>query len=251
MRRMIALVSAGFFSLSMAAPTFAEGFSAKQKTDIEELVHAYLMEHPEILQDMATKLEAKQKQTETDTRNSMLTANAADIFHDATDAIIGNPKGDVTVVEFMDYNCGWCKKSVVEMQALIKADSNVRVVMKEFPIFGEGSEYAARAALASVKQGKYWQLHQAMFASEGKITPEVVDQIAVEQGLDLAKLKADMQDPAIQANIQKTNKLAQTLLFTGTPAFIVDNQVSPGYVPMDTLNNMVVAVRANGGCKVC
>jgi protein-disulfide isomerase len=165
--------------------------------------------------------------------------------------VIGNPKGDVTLVEFMDYNCGWCKKSMVEMQALLKVDKNVRVVMKEFPIFGAGSEYAAKAALASVKQGKYWQFHQAMFAAESKITPELVDQIAVEQGLDLAKLKTHMQDPAIIANIQKTNILAQTLLFTGTPAFIVDNQVSPGYVPIDTLQNMVVSVRANGGCKIC
>jgi protein-disulfide isomerase len=251
MRRIIAFVSASLFACSLAVPAFAEGFSTKQKTDIEELVHAYLIEHPEILQEMSTKLEANQRKTEADTRNATLSNKAADIFHDETDAVIGNPKGDVTLVEFMDYNCGWCKKSMVEMQALIKADPKVRVVMKEFPIFGEGSEYAARAALASVKQSKYWQLHQAMFASEVKITPEVVDQIAVEQGLDLAKLKADMQDPAIAANIQKTNILAQTLLFTGTPAFIVDNQISPGYVPVDTLQNMVVSVRANGGCKVC
>jgi protein-disulfide isomerase len=251
MSRFIALLSAIFFACSLALPAYAEGFSAKQKTDIEELVRAYLIENPEILQEMATKLEAKQKQAEADARNSNLNKHAADIFHDATDAVIGNPNGDVTLVEFMDYNCGWCKKSMVEMQSLLKADKNVRVVMKEFPIFGEGSEYAAKAALAAVKQGKYWQLHQAMFASEGKITPEVVDQIAVEQGLDLAKLKTDMQDPAITANIQKTNILAQTLLFTGTPAFIVDTQVSPGYVATDVLQNMIVSVRANGGCKIC
>jgi protein-disulfide isomerase len=251
MRRFISLVSAALCALSLVVPAFAGDFSPKQKSDIEELVHSYLISHPEILQEMATKLEANQKQAENDTRNATLINKAAEIYHDETDAVIGNPKGDVTLVEFMDYNCGWCKKSMVEMQALLKVDKNVRVVMKEFPIFGAGSEYAAKAALASVKQGKYWQFHQAMFAAESKITPELVDQIAVEQGLDLAKLKTDMQDPAIIANIQKTNILAQTLLFTGTPAFIVDNQVSPGYVPIDTLQNMVVSVRANGGCKIC
>ncbi len=251
MRSISTVLCALLFSCSLVVPVIAESFTKAQKSEMETLVRDYLMEHPELLQEMANKLEAKQKAAETEARMSNLKAHAPEIFHDASDAVIGNPKGDVTLVEFMDYNCGWCKKSVKEVQALVESDKNVRVVMKEFPIFGEGSEYAAKAALAAVKQGKYWQLHQAMFASEGKITPEVVDQIATEQGLDLAKMKADMQDPLIAANIQKTQILAQTLLFTGTPAFVVDDQVSPGYVPMDTLQAMLGNVRANGGCKIC
>ena len=137
------------------------------------------------------------------------------------------------------------------MQALVEKDKNVRVVMKEFPIFGEGSEYAARAALASVKQGKYWKFHQALFASESKVTAEVTDQIAAEVGLDVAKMKKDMQDPAIAENIQKTQILAQTMLITGTPAFIVDDQVFPGYTQLDGLEASLATVRAAGGCKVC
>lgn len=251
MRRFMTLLSALVFVCSFTLPSMAANFSASQKTEIESLIHDYLIEHPEILSEMAAKLDAKQKADETSARDANLKAHAPEIFHDTTDAVIGNPKGDVTIVEFMDYNCGWCKKSVKEVQALIEKDKNVRVVMKEFPIFGEGSEYAAKAALAAVKQGKYWQLHQAMFAAESKVTPEVVDQIAAEQGLDVAKMKADMQDPAIAANIQKNQVLAQTLLFTGTPAFIVDDQVSPGYVPMDTLLKMLADARASGGCKIC
>lgn len=251
MRRISAVLCTVLFSSSLVIPALAENFTKAQKSEMETLVHDYLLEHPELLQEMAIKLEAKQKATETEARMTNLKAHAPEIFHDETDAVIGNPKGDVTLVEFMDYNCGWCKKSVLEVQALLEKDKNVRVVMKEFPIFGEGSEYAAKAALASVKQGKYWQLHQAMFSAEGKITPEVVDQIATEQGLDLAKMKADMQDPLIAANIQKTQILAQTLLFTGTPAFVVDDQVSPGYVPIDTLQGMIGNVRAGGGCKIC
>lgn len=218
---------------------------------METLIHDYLMEHPEILQDMAAKLDAKQKAAEVSARSTNLKAHAPEIFHNGLDAVIGNPKGNVTMVEFMDYNCGWCKKSVKEVQALVEQDKNVRVVLKEFPIFGAGSEYAAKAALAAVKQGKYWQLHQALFASESKVTAEVVDQIAAEQGLDVAKMKVDMEDPAIATNIQKTNVLAQTLLFTGTPAFIIDDQVSPGYLPMDGLQAMLAEVRAKGGCKIC
>jgi protein-disulfide isomerase len=251
MRRFMTFVSATLFISSLALPALAGNFSAPQKTEIEELVHAYLLEHPEILQDMANKLDAKQKEAEASARMTSLKGHAPELFHNAADAVIGNPKGDVTMVEFMDYNCSWCKKSVKEVQALVDKDKNVRVVMKEFPIFGAGSEYAAKAALAAVRQGKYWQLHQALFASESKVTAEVVDKIAAEQGLDVAKMKADMQDPVIAANIRSTQILAQTLLFTGTPAFVVDDKVSPGYVAIDVLQAMLTTVRANGGCKIC
>jgi protein-disulfide isomerase len=251
MRRILALATSALFTLSLAVPAMADNFSPTQKSEMEKIIHTYLLEHPEILRDMANKLDENDKKHETESRIGVLHSKAAEIFHDASDAVIGNPKGDVTLVEFMDYNCGWCKKSVKEMQTLLKTDKNVRVVMKEFPIFGDGSEYAAKAALASVKQGKYWEFHQALFASESKVTAEVVDQIAAEQGLDVARMKKDMEDPAIAANIQKTQILAQTLLFTGTPAFIVDDQVTPGYTPIDGLMASLATVRAAGGCKVC
>jgi protein-disulfide isomerase len=226
------------------SPVFAESISPVQKTEFEKLVHDYLLDHPEILRDMANKLEANDKLAADTARDITLKTQAKDIFHNPMDAIVGNAKGDVTVVEFMDYNCGWCKKSVVEMQALVAKDKNVRIVMKEFPIFGPGSEYAARAALASVKQGKYWELHQAMFASEGKITPEVVDQIAKEQGLDVAKMKADMKAADIEATIKKNQALAQSLALTGTPGFIVDDKLIPGYTELANLQAMLATTRA-------
>ena len=251
MRSISSLILALGFCFSLIAPAIAGGFNADQKSEIENLVHAYLLEHPEILRDMANKLEANDKLAADTTRNSVLSSQAKDIFHNPIDAVVGNPKGDITVVEFMDYNCGWCKKSIKEMQSLVAKDKNVRVVMKEFPIFGEGSEYAARAALASVKQGKYWVLHQALFASEGKVTPAVVDQIAQEQGLDVAKLKADMKAADIDAAIKKNQAMAQSLALTGTPAFIVDDKLIPGYTELANLQAMLATARANGGCKVC
>ena len=251
MRRIVGLISYGFLAFCFVASVSAAGLSSAQKTEMETLVHDYLLSHPEILREMANKLDENDKQRETEARVGTLQSKKNEIYHDASDAVVGNPQGDVTIVEFMDYNCGWCKKSVVEMQGLIKQDKNVRIVMKEFPIFGEGSEYAARAALAAVKQGKYWQLHQALFASESKVTPEVVDQIAVEQGLDLVKLKSDMKDPAIAENIRKTQVLAQSLLLTGTPAFIIDDQVFPGYTHLDNLMASIATVRGAGGCKLC
>jgi protein-disulfide isomerase len=251
MRRITAIVAAIGFLMGTVSPVFAEGISPAQKTEFEKLVHDYLLEHPEILRDMANKLEVNDKLAADTARETTLKTQAKDIFHSPMDAIVGNPKGDVTVVEFMDYNCGWCKKSVTELQALVAKDKNVRVVMKEFPIFGEGSEYAARAALASVKQGKYWEFHQAMFASEGKITPEVVDQIAKEKGLDVAKMKIDMKAAEIDAAIKKNQALAQSLALTGTPGFIVDNQLIPGYTELANLEAMLATTRAAGGCKVC
>ncbi len=251
MLRFSSVVFSTLFACSLALPTLAANFSPEQKTEMEKIVKDYLMEHPEILRDMANKMDENDKKKEDETRQSTLKTKASDIFKDTTDAVVGNPKGDVTIVEFFDYNCGWCKKSVTEVQALIAKDKNVRVVMKEFPIFGEGSEYAARAALASVKQGKYWELHQALFASESKVTAEVVDQVAAEKGIDVAQMKKDMEDPAIVENIKKTQALAQTMLITGTPAFIIDDQVFPGYTPLDGLEASLGKVRAGGGCKLC
>jgi protein-disulfide isomerase len=251
MRHLTAFALSTVFALGLALPALADNFNASQKSEMERIVHAYLLEHPEILRDMANKLDENDKKLEADARGGTLKSKAGEIFHDAMDAVVGNPKGDITLVEFFDYNCSWCKKSIVELKALIEKDKNVRIVMKEFPIFGEGSEYAAKAALASVKQGKYWQLHQALFASESKVTAEVVDQIATEQGLDLALLKKDMEDPAIAANIQKTRVLAEAMKISGTPAFIVDDQVFPGYTPLDGLIASLATVRAAGGCKIC
>jgi protein-disulfide isomerase len=237
--------------LCLGLPARADTFTPAQQEELQKLVRTYLVQHPEILREMATALDVKDKKTEVETRANVLSTNAKDIFHNAGDAIAGNDKGDVTVVEFMDYNCGWCKKSVKEMQSIVGSDKKVRVVMKEFPIFGEGSEYAAKAAMASVKQGKYWEFHQALFATEGKVTVQSTDATAKSIGIDLAKMKADMKDPAIAATMAKNQQLASALLITGTPGFIVDGTLFPGYEQKDVLMAAIAGVRANGGCKLC
>jgi protein-disulfide isomerase len=251
MRRILIVLSLFALLLGMVSPSLADSFSPDQKKELESLIHSYLLEHPEVLREVASALDAKEKKTAEDQRGQVLTSSAEALFHDDLDAVVGNPKGDVTLVEFMDYNCGYCRKSFKEMQAILETDKNVRVVMKEFPIFGEGSEYAARAAMAAAKQGKYWALHQALFEFQGQVTPAVVDQVAKQVGLDVAKMKQDMKDPAIAANIGKTTELAQSMQFTGTPAFLIDQTVIPGYVTKDVLMAAIAGVRANGGCKAC
>jgi len=237
--------------LAMTPAAFAEGsFSDAQKKELGEIVRQYLLENPEVLLDVSKALEAKQQQAEAQQRAQVLQSNADQIFRSPNDYVAGNPKGDVTLVEFFDYNCGWCKKGFPEVVNLIEKDKNLRVVLKEFPIFGGDSDYAAMAAIASRKQNKYWELHQALFSHEGKITKDVVDEIAAKQGLDMEKLKADMKDPSVAQELAATHALAQSLSINGTPAFIVDDKVSPGYLPADSLAAMIGEVR-QAGCKLC
>jgi protein-disulfide isomerase len=245
------LIAVSAAALLAALPARAASLDDQQKKEVEQIVREYLLANPEILREMSTNLEAKERAAEEQARSASLKQNASLIFKTAEDPVAGNPKGDVTVIEFMDYNCSWCKKGMAEVASLVEADKNVKVVFKEFPIFGAGSEFAARAALASVKQGKYWDLHQALFSHDGPVTEEVTRQLAEAAGLDMAKLEKDMEDAGIAKSLAATQALAVSMQINGTPAFIVDDKVFPGYVAKDQLIQAIANVRANGGCKYC
>ncbi len=248
MRLKALLLSAVMMTAPLAVQ--AQSLTDAQKTEMGDVIRAYLLEHPELLREMAEKLEAKDRDAEQTARTEGLEKNKDVIFKLAGDAVVGNPQGDVTVIEFLDYNCGWCKKSVKEVASLVAADPKLRIVMKEFPIFGENSEHAARAALASKKQGKYWELHQALFAHEGQVTKDVVNETAKGLGLDMAKLEADMKSPEVLDTIAANYDLAKSLALNGTPAFIIDTNVVPGYIPQNDIQGYVNEVRSNG-CKYC
>lgn len=249
-RLRLAAAAAALLALTPAA--FADGsFTDAQKKDIGEIVRQYLMENPEVLLDVSKALEARQQQLESEQRVSVLQSNAKQIFHAPADYVAGNPKGDVTMVEFFDYNCGWCKKGFPEVMSLLDKDPNLRFVLKEFPIFGGDSDYAAMAAIAAKKQNKYWDLHKALFAHEGKVTKQVVDEVAAKLGIDMARLKKDMADPAVAQELADNHQLAQQLAINGTPGFVIDDKVSPGYLPADGLAQMIDQVRKDGGCKLC
>ncbi|WP_395684834.1 DsbA family protein [Aestuariivirga sp.] len=248
--RLAAALAASLLAMTSLAAA-DDGFSEARKKEIGEIVRQYLLDNPEVLLEVSKALEAKQQAAESELRIAALTANADQVFRSANDFVAGNPEGDVTIVEFFDYNCGWCKKSFPELTKLIADDKNLRVVLKEFPIFGGDSDHAAKAALAAKKQGKYWELHSALFEHDGKVTAEVVDELAAKLGLDMTKLKADMESSEVTAALAQTHALAQTLAINGTPAFIVDQAVSPGYLPADGLASMIQDVRSQGGCKLC
>ena len=251
MRHLLTLAIALLFSLSLGLTARAGTFNDDQKKEMEDIVHSYLLEHPEVLNEMVDKLKVKEEKDAAASLSDTLATSSKNIFHNAVDGVVGNSNGDVTIVEFMDYNCGWCRKSIKNVQELVKKDKNIRVVMKEWPIFGENSETAARAAMAAAKQGKYWELHQALFAFQGQVTPEVVMQTAKASGLDIKKLKDDMASADVEANLAATIKLASALKFTGTPGFLVNKNVFPGYMELARMESVVADERAKGVCKDC
>lgn len=227
----------------------ASQFSPDQRDEIGKIVKEYLLANPRILVEMSEKLQKIQQEEQNRQREQVLSSAKQSIFRSPVDYVLGDDDADVTVVEYFDYNCGWCKRALNEVTKLTEADKKVRVVMKEFPIFGEHSEFAARAALASKAQGKYWDFHVAMM-KEQRVTKDNVMQIAERVGLDVAKLKAEMEDPKYAEAIKETQQVATSLGIEGTPGFIVDSQINPGYVPADRLQQMVAEVRKSG-CKFC
>jgi protein-disulfide isomerase len=243
------LAAMGLFTALAIAPVL--GFTDAEKKDIGEVVKQYLLEHPEVLQDAMSELKRRQEEAEAKAQSSAIKENAAAIFRSEADLVGGNPKGKVTMVEFFDYNCGYCKRAFPDVMKMIKADGDLRLVMKEFPILGPGSTFAARAALASRKQGKYWEYHVALMAHEGKMDEAAALAIAGQVGLDVEKLKRDMDSTDVTSVIDANMKLAETLTIQGTPAFIIDKTLIPGAIGYEGLAAAVKDVRDAGGCQVC
>lgn len=237
--------------LPLAGGAGAAEFNDKQRDEIGVIVREYLLQNPEVLIEMSQELEKRQKLAEGESRKAALTANADEIFRSPDDFVAGAAKSDVTMVEFFDYNCPWCKKSMPIIKSLMESDKGLKLVLKEFPILGENSEYAAKAAIAAKAQGKYMEFHFAMYEHEGKIDAGVVDGIAQSLGLDVAKMKTDMESPAVAEIISRNRKLAETLGINGTPGFVIDDEIIPGYVPKEGLAAAIKDVRDSGGCKVC
>jgi protein-disulfide isomerase len=236
--------------VTAAAPAAASSFSPAQRTEIEGLIKSYLINNPDVLIEVTKELEKRQAAMQADEHKKAIVEKKASIFAASTDFALGSKdKGAISVVEFFDYNCGWCKKAVEDVGKLTAADPKVRIVFKELPIFGEDSTVAAKAAMASVKQGKYWDYHVALM-KEKKVTKDNVFTIAEKVGLNVEKLKADMADPAIDAALKENAAIAQALAIEGTPGFIVDTKVNVGYVPVDGLKALIADVR-KAGCQVC
>lgn len=211
---------------------------------IKALVAETLRENPELVLEALQALEARQAEAQAATAASVLAEERVTLDRDPNAPVLGNPDGDVTIVEFFDYNCPYCKRAMPEINALLSEDTNVRLVLREWPILSEGSAFAARAALASRQQGKYAEMHDALMTMRGKVEAEAVLRIAGEVGLDVEKLKVDMQSPEVEEHIATSMRLAEALGFNGTPSFVVGDQLIPGFVEKPQLVEAVTAARA-------
>lgn len=218
---------------------------AQEITDdrIKALVAETLRENPELVLEALQALEQRQAEAQAAAAAAVLTDQRALLERDPNAPVFGNPEGDVTLVEFFDYNCPYCKRAMPEVDALLAEDGNVRLVLREWPILGDGSVFAARAALASRKQGKYAELHNAMMGMRGKVEPDTVLRVAAEVGLDLEQLKRDMQSPEVEEHIATSMRLADALGFNGTPSFVIGDQLIPGFVEKAQLAEAVDATR--------
>jgi protein-disulfide isomerase len=224
--------------------------AALGRKQIIDVVRDYLTKNPEILVEMTTELDKRQKQEDATKQQEAISKNADAIFRSPHSFVVGNPNGNVTVVEFFDYNCGFCRRAMPDVVKLVNNDKQVRLVLKELPIFGEDSEAAARGALAAHKQGKYFEMHQKLFSEPGKANKEKVLRIANELGLDVPQLEKDMQDPSIQVSLDEARDLAQKLGLQGTPLYLVGDRVIAGAPDdlYDELTKNVAEVREKG-CK--
>ena len=223
---------------------------ALQEKQVVDIVHNYLTKNPEILVEMTTELDKRQAADQAEKQQKLISDNANAIFRSPLAFVAGNPDGDVSVVEFFDYNCGYCKRALPDVVKLVDNDSKVRVVLKELPIFGEDSEAAAKAALAAHKQGKYFEMHQKLFTEPGKADKEKALRIAGELGLDPAQLEKDMADPEVQRSLDEAKELAQKLGLQGTPLYLIGDRVIPGAPDdlYDQLTKNVGEIREKG-CK--
>lgn len=227
-------------------------FSDEQKKAIGELIKDYLVKNPEVMIDIQNALEVKLEAEQTEKLKAFMAENAKDIYRNPDSPVAGNPDGDITVVEFFDYNCGYCKRGLSEVQKLIDSDKRVRFVFKELPILSKGSEEAAKVALAAKRQGKYWEFHQAMLTQKGIANEASSLKVAEGLGLDMTKLKADMVGASVRDELEHMKQLAQKLGVNGTPHFLVGDKAIPG-APEDLHNQLeaLVADFRKTGCKTC
>lgn len=226
-----------------ASPMLAEDLS---RDEMRDLVLDTIRQNPEIVMEAIEALQAREAEAQASQAQSVLSTNRAALERDPNAAVLGNPDGDVTIVEFFDYNCGYCRRVFSDVKALIAADSNVRVVMREWPILGEASVFAARASLASRSQGKYQEFHVALMELEGRANEAAVMQIAGELGMDIDQLRLDMDGPEIDAHIQTSQQLTQALGLNGTPAFVFGSQLVPGAIELEQMQALVKEAREAG-----
>jgi len=216
----------------------ADGAVAQVDPEFGAQVRAYLLQNPEVIFEAVAEFERRNEQAQGDMDVALVQANAEALFNDPMSWVGGNPDGDVTLVEFMDYKCGFCKRAVPEVDALLEQDGNIRLIIKEFPILGPESELAARFAISVLDLAgpeAYDSVHVEMMGYDGAITPEYLEEVAAEQGLALDEIVTHMDSDTVSTVIASNRALGQRLQISGTPTFVMGEQMIRGFVPVDAM----------------
>jgi protein-disulfide isomerase len=246
----IRLLAPALFALALCGvppAASAQSFSDAQRGDIETIVRNYLIAHPEVLEESMNELSKRQAAAEAEKHEASVATNADKIFNSPRGVVLGNKDGDVTFVEFFDYNCGYCKRAMADMLELMKTDPKLKVVLKEFPVLSEGSVEAAKVAVAVRMQDptgkKYLDFHQKLLGGRGVADKARAMAAAKDAGLDTAKIEKDLASPEVKATIEENFKLAEAMGMNGTPSYVIGKQVVVGAIGLDGLKEKIGLAR--------
>ena len=241
------LIGAAFAVGLAILPASAQNFSDAQKAEIGAIIKEYLLANPEVLQEAAAEFEKRANAAQAEKHRVAVAENSDLIFNSPRSVTLGNKSGDVTFVEFFDYNCGYCKRAMDDMLALLKADPKLRIVLKEFPVLGPGSVESAQVAVAVRMQDpsgrKYLDFHQKLLGGRGEANKARALAAAKEAGLDMARLDRDMQSPEVKATLEESFKLAEAMGMNGTPSYVIGKEVVVGAVGLPALSEKVAQAR--------
>jgi protein-disulfide isomerase len=234
-------------AVAAASPARAQSFAPDQRSEIEKIMREYLLSHPELLQEAMTELEKRQSEQDTQKHLAAIKDNNATIFDSSRQVNLGNPNGDVTMVEFFDYNCSYCKRAMADMLDLLKTDSRLKVVLKEFPVLGEGSVEAAQVAVAVRMQDKsgkkYLDFHAKLLGGRGPADKARALAAAKEAGFDISRIEKDLQAEEVKTTLSENFKIAEALGLSGTPSYVFPAEVVIGAVGLTALKQKVSFAR--------
>lgn len=248
------LTAAAVLGLTLAGavtPAVMAQSADPETAKIEKIVRDYLIRNPEVLLEAMQSLKEKQQLEQDRVAQAGIRANRDALFQDPNSFVVGNPNGNFTVVEFFDYRCGYCKQARPAVAEMLKRDPNLRLVLKEFPILGPDSLTASRAAVATLvgQKDKYYAFHQALYDYKAALNEDAVFSVARSVGLDVDRLRQDMKDPKVDKILADNRALGDKLTISGTPAFIIGNQLLPGAAPVESL--MAAVAQGRQTCDFC
>lgn len=233
-----------------AAANDLDKMTTEERTIFREEVRSYLIENPEVLLEAMQVLRDREAQQEANRDEQMLSQLSPEIFNDGVSFVGGNPNGDITIVEFLDYRCGYCRRAHTDMMKLLKADGNVRWIVKEFPILGADSDLASKLAVATLQHygsDAYFNLHNVLMEFKGPMNNGTLARIAKDAGIELEPIRARMDSKEVSDHIGRMHALGQQLGVTGTPAFVIEDTILRGYLPLADMQNIVEEIRENAG----